>query len=71
MQAWKAFGKFIGSHLAFIAPICVALGVLFPSQLAFLKPWVTPLFAFMTFQGAWATTSPTWGASSRTRRPCW
>lgn len=52
MQAWKAFGKFIGSHLAFIAPICVALGVLFPSQLAFLKPWVTPLFAFMTFQGA-------------------
>ena len=57
MQTWKAFGKFIGSHLAFIAPICVALGVLFPSQLAFLKPWVTPLFAFMTFQGA--------------LRPCW
>lgn len=52
MEAWKAFGRFVGSHLAFIAPVCVALGVLFPSQLAFLKPWVTPLFAFMTFQGA-------------------
>lgn len=52
MQAWKSFGKFIGGHLAFIAPICVALGVLFPSQLSVLKPWVTPLFAFMTFQGA-------------------
>ncbi len=52
MQAWKSLGSFIGSHLAFIAPICVALGVLFPQELAFLKPWVTPLFAFMTFQGA-------------------
>ena len=52
MDTWKSFGKFIGSHLAFIAPICVALGVLFPAQLDFLKPWVTPLFAFMTFQGA-------------------
>lgn len=52
LEAWKSFGKFIGSHLAFIAPCCVALGVLFPDQLAPLKPWVTALFAFMTFQGA-------------------
>ena len=52
VQAWKSFGKFIGSHLAFIAPICVAIGVLFPSQVSVLKPFVTALFAFMTFQGA-------------------
>ncbi len=52
LQAWKSLGSFIGSHLAFIAPICVALGVLFPQELAPLKPWVTTLFAFMTFQGA-------------------
>ncbi len=52
VQAWKSFGKFIGSHLAFIAPICVALGVAFPSQIAPIKPFVTALFAFMTFQGA-------------------
>ena len=52
MQAWKALGKFIGSHLAYIAPICVALGVIFPDQIGVLKPFVTALFAFMTFQGA-------------------
>ena len=52
LEAWKSFGKFVGSHLAFIAPVCVAIGVLFPDQLDPLKPWVTALFAFMTFQGA-------------------
>ena len=52
LDSWKSFGKFIGSHLAFIAPACVALGVLFPEQAGVLKPLVTALFAFMTFQGA-------------------
>ena len=52
LDSWKSFGKFIGSHLAFIAPACVALGVLFPEQVGVLKPLVTVLFAFMTFQGA-------------------
>lgn len=52
MEAWKAFGKFVGSHMAFIAPACVAIGVLFPEQVSPLKPWVTTMFAFMTFQGA-------------------
>ena len=52
MDSWKSFGKFIGSRLAFIAPVCVALGVLFPEQVGALKPLVTALFAFMTFQGA-------------------
>lgn len=52
MEAWKAFGRFIGSHLAIIAPVCLVLGVLFPEQLGAIKPFVTGLFAFMTFQGA-------------------
>lgn len=52
MEAWKAFGRFVGGHMAFIAPVCVAVGVLFPEQVAPLKPWVTTMFAFMTFQGA-------------------
>jgi predicted Na+-dependent transporter len=34
----------------------VVLGVLFPSQLSVFKPWVTLLFAFMTFQGALSNT---------------
>ena len=28
MEAWKRLGGFIGSHMAFISPTCVALGVL-------------------------------------------
>ncbi|QOY59783.1 bile acid:sodium symporter family protein [Thermophilibacter immobilis] len=56
MDSWKRFGGLIGSHMAIIAPSCVVLGALFPSQLSILKPWVTLLFAFMTFQGALSNT---------------
>ena len=55
MDAWKRLGGFIGSHMAFISPTCVVLGVLFP-QIAILKPLVVPLFAFMTFQSALSNT---------------
>ena len=51
-DAWQGLGAWIGGHMAIVSPVCVALGVLFPDELAFLKPWVTPLFAFMTFQGS-------------------
>lgn len=67
MEAWKRLGGFIGSHMAFISPTCVALGVLFPDQLSVLKPAVTALFAFMTFQ---SSLSNTFGNLARTvRRP--
>lgn len=56
MGAWKRLGGFIGSHMAFVSPTCVVLGVLFPSELSLLKPAVTALFAFMTFQGALSNT---------------
>ena len=55
MGAWKRLGGFIGSHMAFISPACVVLGVLFP-QIGVLKPLVVPLFAFMTFQSALSNT---------------
>ena len=56
MEAWKRLGGFIGSHMAFISPACVVLGVLFPSELSVLKPAVTALFAFMTFQSSLSNT---------------
>ena len=52
MGPWAALGDFIASHMMFVSPACVALGVLFPDQLEFLRPAVTALFAFMTFQGS-------------------
>ena len=67
MDAWKRLGGFIGSHMAFVSPACVVLGVLFPDQLSVLKPAVTPLFAFMTFQ---SSLSNTFGNLARVvRRP--
>lgn len=67
MEAWKRLGGFIGSHMAFVSPTCVVLGVLFPDQLSVLRPAVTALFAFMTFQ---SSLSNTFGNLARTvRRP--
>lgn len=56
MQAWTKLGKTIASHMQFIVPLCVAIGVAFPTQLAPLKPFVPALFGFMTFQGALSNT---------------
>lgn len=52
MDAWQKLGRFIGSHMPFIVPLCVAAGVLFPEQISVVKPSVPTLFAFMTFQGS-------------------
>lgn len=56
MQTWTKLGKTIASHMQFIVPVCVALGVAFPAQISVIKPAVTVLFAFMTFQGALSNT---------------
>ena len=65
MEAWKRLGGFIGSHMAFVSPACVVLGMLFPDQLSLLKPAATALFAFMTFQ---SSLSNTFGNLARTVR---
>lgn len=64
MDAWKRLGGFIGSHMAFVSPACVVLGVLFP-QIGAMRPLVIPLFAFMTFQ---SSLSNTFGNLARTVR---
>lgn len=56
MDAWKRLGGFIGSHMAVVSPVCVAFGVLFPQVDLVLRPFVTPFFAFMTFQSALSNT---------------
>lgn len=56
MKQWVGLGKFLAGHMQIIVPICVALGVLFPQQIGVLKPIVSALFAFMTFQGALSNT---------------
>ena len=68
MDAWKRLGGFIGSHMAFISPACVVLGVLFP-QIGVLHPLVTPLFAFMTFQSALSNTFGNLGRALRHPAP--
>lgn len=56
MDTWKRLGGFIGAHMPVIVVACVAAGVLFPQELAPLKPLVPSLFAFMTFQGSLSNT---------------
>lgn len=69
MDAWRRLGGFIGSHMAFISPTCVVLGVLFPDQLSLLKPAVTALFAFMTFQSSLSNTFSNLGRAVRHPAP--
>lgn len=35
MKQWVGLGKFLAGHMQAIVPICVALGVLFPQQIAY------------------------------------
>ncbi|WP_259324486.1 bile acid:sodium symporter family protein [Collinsella intestinalis] len=56
MEAWKRLGGFIGANMPVIVVGCVATGVLFPRELAWLEPLVPAHFAFMTFQGSLGNT---------------
>lgn len=38
--------------MALISPLCLLLGVVFPDVFAWITPFVTAMFAFITFQGA-------------------
>ena len=69
MDTWKRLGGFIGSHLAVIAPICVALAVLFPGVFSITKPLVPAFFAFMTFQSALSNTFGTLAHVARRPAP--
>ena len=52
MDKWTAIGKAIGSHMMFIAPVCVLAGVFFPEVFSVTRPAVPFMFALMTFQGS-------------------
>ena len=56
MGAWRAIGDYIGHHMMWISPACVLVACLFPDQVSLLHPAVTPLFAFVSFQGALSNT---------------
>lgn len=56
MDTIRRAGDFIGGHMPYIAPVCVALGVLFPDFFG-QATWLVPyLFALITFQGSLNTT---------------
>lgn len=49
---WLALGDLIGSHLMFIVPAGVIVGVAFPQLLLPFKPFVPTFFAIMTLQSS-------------------
>lgn len=56
MQQLRRLGAFVGSHMPFIVPVCVACGVLVPQVFIPFKAAVPYLFALITFQGSLNTT---------------
>ena len=57
MKTWQALGGWIGAHLAVLAPVCVAIGVLAPGIFGPVNTYAVPfLFACMTFQGSLSNT---------------
>ena len=56
MERWKQLGAFIGKHMAYFVPLCVATGVLLPGVFGPLKAIVPFIFAIMTFQGSLSNT---------------
>ena len=52
MAAWRRLGDLIAHNMVFLVPLCLVLGVCAPTAFAVLKPLVTPMFAFVTFQGS-------------------
>lgn len=56
MEQWKKIGTFIATHMAYIVPFAVAAGVLFPDFFGQIENFITPMFAFMTFQGSLGNT---------------
>lgn len=47
-----SFNKFIEKWMAFVTPLCLLIGVCFPDITKHGLPYVTYVFAFMTFAGA-------------------
>ena len=58
MRTWRQIGVFVGGHMAFLVPICLVLGIFFPQPFLPLKPAVSPLFAFITFQNSLGVSLP-------------
>ena len=48
----EKFNSFIEKWMAFVTPVCLLMGVLFPDIAKHGVPYVTYAFAFMTFIGA-------------------
>ncbi len=52
MDTWQKLGKLIANNMVIIVPLCLALGILVPQVFVPLKPLVSTMFAFISFQGA-------------------
>lgn len=52
LDTWQRLGKLISNNMVFIVPACLALGILVPQVFVPMKPAVSAMFAFISFQGA-------------------
>lgn len=52
MEAWYKLGKTISRNMVFIVPLCLVAGIAIPQLFIPFKPFVSTMFAFVTFQGS-------------------
>ena len=52
MEAWQKFGSFISRNMIVIVPLCLVAGIFFPAFFQRFAPYVSPMFAVITFQGS-------------------
>ena len=69
MAVWRRPGDIIAHNMVFLVPLCLVFGVCAPDAFAVLKPLVTPMFAFVTFQGSLGNNFFNLGAHLQTARP--
>lgn len=52
MQTWKNIGSFIGNHMVLFVPLCLVAALFFTGPVSTLIPFISPMFAFVTFQSS-------------------
>ena len=52
METWQRLGRFISRNMIVVVPLCLAFGVCLPGFFEGFKPFVSTMFAIITFQGS-------------------
>lgn len=52
MESWQKLGSFISRNMIVVVPLCLAAGICLPGFFIPFKPYISAMFAVITFQGS-------------------